>query len=178
MDYSTPGLAVHHQLPEFTQTHVHWVGNAIQPSHSLSSPSPPTFNLSQLQGLFQWVSSSHQVAKVSASTSVLPMNTQDWSPLGWAALSHKQQQLRWKWAGILFSPKYLTQGSVPISLGKSTISIYLLLRKWQMPQIIHCSTVYEAKRASTRGRANSRSKAILWNTTQSLKGIRKLSVDW
>ena len=64
MDHSTPGLPVHHQIPEFTQTHVHWVSDAIQPSHSLSSPSPPTFNLSQHQGLFQWVSSSHQVAKV------------------------------------------------------------------------------------------------------------------
>ena len=58
------GLPVHHQLLEFTQTHVHRVGDAIQPSHSLSSPSPPAFNLSQHQGLFQWVSSSHQVAKV------------------------------------------------------------------------------------------------------------------
>ena len=56
-------LPVHHQLPELTQTHVHWVGDAIQPSHLLSSPSPPAFNLSQHQGLFQWVSSSHQVAK-------------------------------------------------------------------------------------------------------------------
>ena len=64
MDCSTPGLPVHHQLPEFTQTHIHWVGDAIQPSHPLLSPSPPTFNLSQHQGLFQWVSSSHQVAKV------------------------------------------------------------------------------------------------------------------
>ena len=64
MDCSTPGLPVHHQLPEFTQTHVHCVSDAIQPSHPLSSPSPPTFNLSQNQGLFKWVSSSHQVAKV------------------------------------------------------------------------------------------------------------------
>ena len=55
---------VHHQLPEFTQTHVHWVSDAIQPSHPLLSPSPPAFNLSQHQGLFKWVSSSHQVAKV------------------------------------------------------------------------------------------------------------------
>ena len=55
---------VHHQLPESTQTHVHWVGDAIQPSHPLSSPSPPAFNLSQHQGFFQWVSSSHHVAKV------------------------------------------------------------------------------------------------------------------
>ena len=64
MDCSTPGFPVHHQLPEFTQTHVHWVGDAIQPSHPLSSPSPPAFNLSWHQALFQWVSSSHQVAKV------------------------------------------------------------------------------------------------------------------
>ena len=59
-----PGLPVHHLLPEFTQTHVHWVGDAIQPPHPLSSPFPPAFNLSQHQGLFQWVSSLHQVAKV------------------------------------------------------------------------------------------------------------------
>ena len=64
MDCSMPGLPVHHQLAEFTQTHVHWVGGAIHPSRPLSSPSPPAFNLSQHQGLFQWVSSSHQVAKV------------------------------------------------------------------------------------------------------------------
>ena len=63
MNCSTLGLPVHHQLPEFTQTHVHWVSDAIQPSHPLSSPSP-TFNLSQHQGLFKWVISSHQVAKV------------------------------------------------------------------------------------------------------------------
>ena len=64
MNRSTPGLPVHHQLLEFTQTHVHWVGDAIQPSHPLSSPFPPTLNLSKHQGLFRWVSSSHQVAKV------------------------------------------------------------------------------------------------------------------
>ena len=64
MDCSTPGLPVHHQLREFTQTHVHWVGDAIQPSHPLLSPSPPTFNLFQHQGLFKWVRSSHQVTKV------------------------------------------------------------------------------------------------------------------
>ena len=64
LDCSMPGLPVHHQLLEFTQTHVHWVGDAMQPSHPLSSPSAPAFNLSQHQGLFQWVSSSHQVAKV------------------------------------------------------------------------------------------------------------------
>ena len=86
MHCSTQGLPVHHQLLEFTQTHVHWVSDTIQPPHPLLSPSPPDFNLSQHQGLFKWVSSSHQVAKsigASASTSVLPVNTQDWSPLGW-----------------------------------------------------------------------------------------------
>ena len=62
MNRSTPGLPVHHQLPEFTQTHVHQVSGAIQPSHPLSSPSAP--NPSQHQSLFQWVNSSHEVAKV------------------------------------------------------------------------------------------------------------------
>ena len=64
MDWSMLGFPVHHQHPEFTQTHVHWVGHAIQPSHPLLSPSPPAFNLPQHQDLSQWVSSSHQVAKV------------------------------------------------------------------------------------------------------------------
>jgi len=64
MNRSTPGLPVHHQLPEFTQTHVHRVGDDIQPSHPLSSPSPPAPNPSQHQGLFQWVNSSHEVTKV------------------------------------------------------------------------------------------------------------------
>ena len=64
MDCSTPGLPVHHHLPEFTQTPVHWVGHAIQPSHPLWSPFPPAFNLSQHQDLFKWVSSSHVVAKI------------------------------------------------------------------------------------------------------------------
>ena len=64
MDCSTPRLPIHHQLPESTQTHVHRVNDAILPSHPLSSPSPPAFHLSQHQGLFKWVSSSHLVAKV------------------------------------------------------------------------------------------------------------------
>ena len=67
MNCSTPGLPVHHQLPEFTQTHVHRVSDAIQPSHLLSSPSPPALNPSQHQSLFQWVNSSHEVAKVLES---------------------------------------------------------------------------------------------------------------
>ena len=83
--YSTQGFPVLHHHLELAQTHVHWVGDAIQQSCPLSSPSPTAFNLSQHQGLFQWVSSSHQVATVwsLAWTSVLTMNIQDWSPLGW-----------------------------------------------------------------------------------------------
>ena len=86
MNHNTPGLPVQQQLLESTQTHIHWVDDAVQPSHPLSSLFSPTFNLSQHQGLLKWVSSSHQVAKVlefPASTSVLPMNSQDWFPLGW-----------------------------------------------------------------------------------------------
>ena len=64
MDCSTPGIPVHHQLPELTQTYVHQADDAIQPSHPLSSPSLPALNLSQHQGLFQWISSSPQMAKV------------------------------------------------------------------------------------------------------------------
>ena len=90
MNHSTPGLPVHHQLPEFTQTHVHWVGDAIQPSHpTISSfvipfssclqsfPASGSFQMSQFFAL------GGQSIGVSALTSVLPMNTQDWSPLGW-----------------------------------------------------------------------------------------------
>ena len=95
MDYSTPGLLVHYQFPEFTQIHVHWISDAIQPSHPLSSPSPPSLNLSQHQGLFKWVKFSYQLSKVleaSASTSVLPMTIQDWFSLrwtGWISLQSK-----------------------------------------------------------------------------------------
>ena len=70
MNCSTPGLPVHHQPPEFTQTHVHQVSDAIQPSHPLSSPSPPAPNPSQHQSLFQWVNSSHEL--VSFSFSIIP----------------------------------------------------------------------------------------------------------
>ena len=90
---STPGLPVHYQLPESTQTHVHQIGDAIQPSHPLSSPSLAP-NPSQHQSLFQWVKSSHEVAKYwSFSFRISPSkNTQDWSPLewtGWISLQSK-----------------------------------------------------------------------------------------
>ena len=86
MNRSTPGLPVHHQLPESTQTHVHRVGDAIQPSHPLLSPSPPAPQPLPAWGSFpmsQLFTSGGQSIGVPASTSVLPMKTQDWSPLGW-----------------------------------------------------------------------------------------------
>ena len=95
MNHSMPGLPIHHQLPESTQTHVHWVSDAIQPSCPLSSPSPPALNLSQHQGLFKWVSSSHQVATVlefQLQHQSFQWNTQDWFPLGrtgWISLQSK-----------------------------------------------------------------------------------------
>ena len=83
MDCNTPGFPVQHQLPELAQILVHQVGDAIQPSHPLSSPSPLAFSLSQHWGLFQFFASGGESIGVSASASVLPMNILDWFPLGW-----------------------------------------------------------------------------------------------
>ena len=85
MNYSMPGFPVNHQLLESTQTQVRWVCDAIQPFHPLSSPSPPTLNLSSIRSfqMSQLFASGGQTIGVSASTSVLAMNTQDRSPLGW-----------------------------------------------------------------------------------------------
>ena len=88
MDCSTPGLPLHRHLLEFTQTHVHSVSDAIQPSHPLSSPSPPAFYLFPVSGSFQvthFFASGSLSIGVSASASVLPMNSQDWFPLGWTS---------------------------------------------------------------------------------------------
>ena len=94
MDYRTPSFPVLHYLLEFVQTHVHWVSDAIQPSHPLSSPSPPALRLSQHQGLFQWVSPLHQEAKVLElqHQSILPMNIQGWFPLGLTGLISSQSR--------------------------------------------------------------------------------------
>ena len=95
MNRTMPGLPVHHQLSEFTQTHVHRVSDAIQPSHPLLSPSSPAPNPSQYQSLFQWVNSLHEVAistGVSALASFLPKKSQGWSPsewTGWISLQFK-----------------------------------------------------------------------------------------
>ena len=91
MDCSTSGFSVPHYLLEFAQLHMHWISDAIQPSHALVPSSPPTFNRSQHQGLSQWVSSLHQVAKV-IRISVLPVNIQDWFPLGLTGLISLQSK--------------------------------------------------------------------------------------
>ena len=94
MNHSTPGLPVHHQLPEFTQTHVHQVSYAIQPSHPLLSPSPPAPNPSQHQSLFQQVTLHMRWPKYwSFSFSIIPSkNTQDWSPLGLTGWTYLQSR--------------------------------------------------------------------------------------
>ena len=95
MECSTPGFPVHHQLPELTQTHVHQVSDAIQPSHPLPSPSPFSYNLSQHQGLYkmsQFFLSGGQSTGVSASASVLLVNIQDWFPLGLISLISLQSK--------------------------------------------------------------------------------------
>ena len=95
MDWSTPDFPVHHQLPGFTQTHVRWAGDAIQPSHPLSSPSSSLLQSFLASGSFQmsqFYTSGGQSIEVSASASVLPMNIQDWFPLGltgWLSLLSK-----------------------------------------------------------------------------------------
>ena len=128
IDCSTPGLPVHHQLLEFTQIHVHWISDAIQPSYPLSSPSPPTFNPSQHQGLFKWVNSASggQSIGVSASASVLPMNIQDWFPLGWTGWISLQS----KGLSRVFSnttvQKHQFFGAQPSSQSNSHIDTWLL----------------------------------------------------
>ena len=93
MNFSMPGFPVLHHLPEFAQTHVHWVSDAIQPYHPLLPSSLFAFNISQHQSLFQWVNSSPQVAKVfGASASVLPKNVQDWFLLGLTGLISLQSK--------------------------------------------------------------------------------------
>ena len=90
MDCNMPGFPGHHQLLELAQTHVHWVSDGIQPSHPLSSPSPPNFNLIPASGSFlvsQFFTSGGQSMGVSASASVLLLNIQAWFPLGWTVRS-------------------------------------------------------------------------------------------
>ena len=122
MNHSTPGLPVHHQLPEFTQTHVHWVSDAIQPSHSLSSPSPLAPNPSQHQSPFQWVNSLHEWPKYwSFSFSIIPSKgipglisfRMDWLDLLAVQGTLKSLVVQYNFSGILF---YMDTQTVPTLL--------------------------------------------------------------
>ena len=134
MDCSTPGFPVHLQLWELTQTYVRRVGDAIQPSHPLSSPSPPAFNLSQHQGLFQWVSSSHQVAKVlSFNFTISPSNKysglisfrMDWLDLlaVQGTLMSLLQHHNWKASILQCSAFFIVQLSHPYMTTGKTIAL-------------------------------------------------------
>ena len=116
MDYSSPSLPVHHQLPELTQIHVHWVSDAIQPSHPLSSPSPGSFPMSQ------FLTSGGQSVGISASASVLPMNIQDWFPLGWTGWISLQSK------GLESSPipqfKTISSSALSFLYGSALTSIH------------------------------------------------------
>ena len=142
MDCSTPGFPVLHYLPEFAQTHVHWVGDAIQPSHSLLPPSPPVFNLSQHQGLSQVVGSLYKMTKglgASASASALPVNFQGWFPLGLTSLI----SLLSKWLSSVFASttiwKHLVFGTQPSLWSNSHIRTWLLESNLYVFILIHYS---------------------------------------
>ena len=129
MDCSTSGFPVHHQLPELTQSHIHWVGDAIQQFHPLLTPSPPAFNLSLHQGLFRWVSfftSGSQSIGVSASASVLLMNTQDWFPLGWTGLISLQSKGLLRVFSSMTVQKHQFFGTLPSLWSSSHIHTWLL----------------------------------------------------
>ena len=123
MNRSTPGLPVHHQLPEFTQTHVHRVSDAIQPSHPLSSPSPPAPNPSQHQSLFQWVNTAWggQSTGVSASASFLPKKSQGWSPSEWTGWLSLQSKGLWRVFSNTTVQKHQFFGTQPSSQSNSHI---------------------------------------------------------
>ena len=155
MDWSIPCFPVHHQFLEFAQTHVHWVSDAIQPSHPLLSPSPPAFNLSKHQGLFQWVSSLHKVAKYwSFSFSISPSNEysglisfrMDWldllavrGPLK-SLLQHHSSKASILWCSAFFiiqhSHPYMTTGkTMALSFGFSSYyqpEFEFLLHFWHL----------------------------------------------
>ena len=152
MNHSTPGLPVHHQLPEFTQTHIHRVSDAIHPSHPLSSPSPPTHNPSQHQSLFQWV---------PASASFPPKKSQGWSPsewIDWISLQSKSllQHHSWKasilWHSTFFtvqlSHPYMTTGQT-IALTRQTFVSKVMSLLFNMPSRLVITFLPRSKRLLT-----------------------------
>ena len=154
LNHSMLGLPVHHQPSEFTQTHAHWVGDAIQPSHPLSSPSPPALNLSQHQGLFKWVSSSHKVAKV-------------------LELQLQHQSLHWTprtdvlWGGLVVSPcsPRDSQESSQTTQFKSINCSVLISVQWTffIVQLSHPYTTTGKPIALTRRASVCKATSLLFN---------------
>ena len=152
MDCSTPGFPGHHQLPELVQTHVHQVGDAIQPSHPLLSPSPPACNLSQNQGLFQWVSSSHQVAKglqlqqyCIATWNVKPMNQgklevvkQEMARVNVNILGISK--LKWTGMGEFNSDDHYIYYCGQESLRRNGVAIIVNKRVWNAPKYLSAAS--------------------------------------
>ena len=173
MKCSTPGLSVHHKLPEFTQTHAHRVGDAIQPSHPLSSPSPPTPNPFQNQGLFQWVNSSHEVAKVlelqlqhhsfqwMSRTDLLqdglvgppcsPRDSQEYSPTPWL------KSINSSTLSFFYSPT-LTNNMVYAEQ-------LLTLSSWESGILVHARQTVFIWPTSNNSLGHSVSSELLWLTT-------------
>ena len=141
MNRSTPGLPVHHQLPEFTQVHVHRVSDAIQPSHPLSSPSPPALTPSQHQSIFpmsQLFALGSQSIRASASAAVLPMNIQDWFPLeltGFISLLSKRLSRAFSNTAV---QKHQFFGAQPSLWFNSHIHIWLLEKNHNFDQMDLC----------------------------------------
>ena len=136
MDCSTPGLLVRHQPPEFTQTHVHWVGDAIQPSHPLSSPSPPIFNLSQHQVF------SNEPKYWSFSFSISPsMNIQDWFPLEWTGWISLQSKALSRVFSNTTVQKHQFSGAQPSSQSNSHIRHYILNKEHREESIPRRSNI-------------------------------------
>ena len=129
MNCSMPGLPVHHQFLEFTQTHVHRVGDAIQPPHPLSSPSPPAPNPSQHQGISQWVNTLGMRCPKYWSFSLSispPMNSQDWSPLGWTGWTSLQSKELSRVFSNITVQKHQFFGTQPSSQSNFHIHTWLL----------------------------------------------------
>ena len=150
MDCSTPGLPVHHQLPEFIQTHAHWVSDAIQPSHPLLSPSLPVFNLSQHQGLFKWISSSHHWPKYwSLSFIISPSNEHSGLMsfgMGWlnllavqgtlkSLMQHHSSKASILWCSAFFMgiDTYIFCLSLPYRFTSLSVCMYLCSKKYLKP---------------------------------------------
>ena len=165
MNCSMPGLPVHHQLPEFTQIHAHWVGDAIQPSHPLTSPSAPALNLSQHQSLFKWVSSSHQVPKYwSFSFNISPSNEHpglisfrmDWLDLlaVQGTLKRLLQHHSSKASILQCSASFIVQPSHPYMTTGKTIPLTRQTFVWMWREAWHAVVHEVLKESDTTGRLN------------------------